>query len=118
MTIQALITKIQTEKPNTFTNTKMLEFVNEIEMEVAHELNEDFVPYENVDSTELLAPDPYSRLYVSYLKSQVDYANEEYPSYQLNADQHVQDYGDFVDWIVREHVAVEHVIPSRFRGVW
>lgn len=118
MTIQALINKVQEEKPNTFTDSKMLSFINEIETEVAHELEEEFAPYANVDSTVLLAPDPYSRLYVSYLKAMVDFANEEYPSYQVNQMQHVQDYGDFVDWIVRENVNVEHVIPSRFRNIF
>lgn len=118
MTIQTLINKVQEEKPNTFGNTKLLSFINEIETEVAHELTEDFVPYENVDDTELIAPDPYSRLYTSYLKAMIDYANEEYASYQLNAEQHAQDYSDFVDWIVREGVNVESVVPSRFRNIF
>lgn len=118
MTIQEAINKVKEEKPNTFTNEKMLSFINEIETEVAHELDEEFEPYETVDSTELLAPNPYSRLYISYLKAMVDFSNEEYPSYQVNQMQHVQDYGDFVDWIVRDKVAVEHVIPSRFRNIF
>lgn len=120
MTIQALINKVQEEKPNTFSDEKLLGFINEIEEDVSEELREEdeFVPYEAVDDTELKAPAPYDRLYVSYLKSQIDYANEEYPSYQLNAEQHVQDFGDFADWVVRTGQAEVNLIPSRFRNVF
>lgn len=118
MTIKGLIDKVSEEKPNTFTNAKLLSFINEIEIEVAEQLCEEFDPYIAVDDTKLLAPAPYDRLYVSYVKAMVDYANEEYASYQLNQAQHVQDFTDFINWVVREHVAVESVMPSRFRGIW
>lgn len=118
MTIQSLINKVKEEKPNTFSDAKLLSFVNEIEVEVAEQLVEDFDPYMAVDTTVLLAPEPYSRLYVSYVKAMVDYANEEYASYQLNQMQHVQDFTDFINWIVREQVAVESVVPSRFRNIF
>ena len=119
MTIQGLINKVQEEKPNTFSNTKMLSFVNEIETDVATQLVVDFTPYLMVDDTELMAPAPYDRLYVSYLKAMVDYANEEYASYQMNQMQHVQDFRDFVDWVVRENKASEeHVLTTRFRNIF
>lgn len=124
MTIQGLITKVQEEKPNTFTNNKILSFINEIETEVAEQLIEDdFMPYTGItdaggNNIVLLAPAPYDRLYVSYVKAMIDYANEEYASYQLNAEQHSQDFRDFVNWVVREHVAVESLVPSRFRNIW
>ena len=118
MTIKGLIDKVKEEKPNTFTDEKLLSFVNEIETDVAEQLIEEFDPYENVDETELLAPAPYDRLYVSYLKAMIDYSNEEYPSYQLNAEQHRQDFTDYINWIVRENKAVENLIPSRFVNIF
>lgn len=117
MTISKLISKVQEEKPNSFTNSKLLEFVNEVEYEVAEQLALDFEPYTSVDTTELLAEEPYSRLYVSYVKAMIDYANEEYASYQLNAEQHTQDFRDFVDWVVRTGQAVEHELPRRVRNI-
>lgn len=119
MTIRALIDKVHTEKPNTFTDEHMLQFVNEIEADVVEELRmKDWEEYtlEDMDE-ELLADSPYDRLYVSYVKAQVDYANEEYPSYQLNAEQHVQDFRDFADWVVRTGQAL-HYIPQRFRNIF
>lgn len=118
MTIKGLIDKVKEEKPNTFTDAKLLSFINEIEMDVAEQLGEDFEPYENADNTTLMCPAPYDRLYVSYVKAMVDYSNEEYASYQMNQMQHVQDFTDFINWTVRENVAVEHVVPSRFRNIW
>ena len=118
MTITNLINKVKEEKPNTFTNTKLLSFINEVEEDVAEQLQQDFEPYESVDDTELLAPAPYDRLYVSYLKAMIDYANEEYPSYQLNAEQHTMDFTDLINWIVRENIIEYSVIPSRFRNIF
>lgn len=119
MTIRELIEKVHTEKPNTFTDEHMLQFVNEVEATVVQELRlKDWEDYtlEDMDE-ELLAEKPYDRLYVSYVKSQVDYANEEYPSYQLNADQYNQDFDDFADWVVRTGQAL-HYIPTRFRNIF
>ena len=118
MTIRALIDKVKEEKPNTFTDAKMLSFINEIEEDVAEQLHVDFEQYTTVDTTELFAPAPYDRLYVSYLKAMVDYANEEYASYQLNAEQHVQDFTDFINYIVRENVVEDEILPSRFRNIF
>ena len=118
MTIRKLIDKVQKEKPNTFTDEHMLLFVNEIEADVAEELRrEDFEEYTLDDmDEELMVGRPYDRLYVSYLKSQVDYANEEYPSYQLNAEQHMIDFKDFADWVVRTGQAFNW-IPTKFRNI-
>ena len=119
MTITGLISKVKEEKPNTFSDAKLLQFINEIETEVAEQLCDDeFEPYSAVANTVLLCPAPYDRLYVSYLKAMVDYANEEYASYQLNQMQHVQDFTDFVNWVVRDKVAVESLVPSRFRNIF
>lgn len=118
MTIRGLIDKVQEEKPNSFSNEKLLSYINEIEEDVADQLHEEFDPYENVDTTELMAPAPYDRLYVSYVKSQIDYANEEYASYQLNAEQHNQDMTDFINWIVRNNIAVNAYHTRRFRHIY
>ena len=117
MTIRQLIDKVQKEKPNTFEDEELLEYINEVEYETAEQLAVGFEPYTEVDSTELLVPEPYSRLYVSYVKSQIDYANEEYASYQLNAEQHTADFRDFVNWVIRTGQAVEHTLPRKVKHI-
>lgn len=120
MTIQKLIDKVQEEKPNTFTDEKIISFVNEIEHEVAEQLCVDFeteyTAEDNMD-TVLLAETPYDRLYVSYVKAMLDFANEEYASYQNNVAQHMQDFRDFVDWVVRTNQALESTFPRQIRNV-
>ena len=120
MTIQELINKVNTEKPNSFPEDKLLQFVNEIEERVSEELREedDFIPYEEIDDEELKVPAPYDKLYVSYLKAQIDYANEEIESYANNQAQHELDFDNFADWVVRTKRAEVVEIPSRFRNIF
>lgn len=105
MTLRDLLNKISKEKPNSFTEAELISFVNEVEAEVAEELHIVNVPAYEDNHTDLdkilLVPSPYDRLYISYVKAMIDYTNEEYDSYANNQAQHVQDYRDFVDWVVR-----------------
>lgn len=119
MTIQSLINKVQEEKPNTFQTNKYLEYITEIEADVADQVNMDIPVYTEDDlNVELIVPAPYDRLYVSYVKAMIDYANEEYASYQLNQMQHVQDFTDFVNWLVRTGQNDRSLIPSRFKNIF
>ena len=119
MTIQSLINKVQEEKPNTFQTNKYLEYITEIEADVADQVNMDIPVYTEDDlDAELIVPAPYDRLYVSYVKAMIDYANEEYASYQLNQMQHVQDFTDFVNWLVRTGQNDRSLIPSRFKNIF
>lgn len=122
MTLRDLINKISEEKPNSFSEAKLISFVNEIEAEVAEELYMDETPvytYEHDEELdrELLVPAPYDRLYISYVKAMIDYSNEEYDSYANNQAQHVQDYRDFVDWVVRTGQAQKENAVRRFRNI-
>ena len=122
MTINTLLEKIKDEKPNSFGDERLIAFINEIEVEVAEQLKMDNIPVYTTDdmATALIAPAPYDKLYVSYVKAMIDYANEEYASYENNQMQHVQDFRDFVDWIVRtKQVDAEtNKWTSRFRNVF
>lgn len=125
MTIRDLLNRIEKEKPNSFTEADLIAFLNEVEAQVADELRikEADVPVyeyghdEDLDNI-LLVPAPYDVLYISYLKAKIDYANEEYDSYTNNQAQHVQDYKDFVDWVVREKKTTEACRTTRFMNVW
>lgn len=119
MTIQRLLDKVNEEVPNTFTEEKLISFVNEVESDVSEQLCVDFETEYTVDDmeTELLAPAPYDRLYVSYLKAMIDYSNQEYASYSNNVAQHTQDFRDFVDWVIRTGRATESVFPNKIINI-
>lgn len=121
MTLRDLLNKISDEKPNSFSEAKLISFVNEVEAEVAEELHLEDVPvytdnHVDLDET-LLVHAPYDRLYISYVKAMIDYTNEEYESYANNQAQHVQDYRDFVDWVVRTGQAARNNAVTRFRNI-
>lgn len=123
MTIAELLSKINDEKPNSFGDARLISFINEVEADVAEQLIIDPAPVYNVDtdrSTSLLADAPYDRLYVSYVKAMVDYANEEYASYQNNQVQHTQDFRDFIDYIVRNGLVADEddPMPKRYTGIY
>lgn len=120
MTIKSLIELIQEEKPNTFSNEKLVAYINDIELEVAEEFGQEIRPYtwEDDQDTELLALPPNDRLYVSFLKAKIDYANEEYESYSNNSAQHIQDFQDFVDWVVKHGKYYEARPVTRFKNIF
>ena len=103
MKLSELITRVKTEKPNAFSNDALVAYVNQIEAEVAEQMDATFTPYDYAADAEedLLAPPPYDRLYISYLKGQIDMANDELDSYENYAAQHTADFRDFTDWTVR-----------------
>ena len=119
MTIRDLLNKISKEKPNSFTEADLISFVNEIEADVAEQLNMSEAPAYDDNHMDLdmplLAPAPYDRLYVSYVKAMIDFSNEEYASYQLNQEQHVQDFRDFLDWAIRTGQVVRSNAVTRFK---
>lgn len=117
MTITELLSLVKEEKPNAFKTSKLLEIVTRIEAEVADQLQTDRPIYTDEDmDVELLVPAPYSNLYISYVKAQIDKANEEIESYENNRAQHDQDFRDFVDWAVRERRAYRQPV-TRFRNI-
>ena len=119
MTIRDLLNRIEKEKPNGFTEADLIAFLNEVEAQAADELHIEDVPVYEDNHTDLdevlLVPAPYDVLYISYLKAKIDYANEEYDSYTNNQAQHVQDYKDFVDWVVRTGRAENTNAVRRFK---
>lgn len=121
MTIRDLLTKINKEKPSSFTDADLIAFINEVEAEAAAQLNLSETPAYDDNHTDLdedlLVPAPYDKMYVSYVKAQIDYATEEYDSYSNNQAQHVQDFQDFADWVVRTGQAANNMKPRRFKHV-
>lgn len=121
MKLSQLIAKVKEEKPTSLTNDKLTSFVNEVEADVQEQLGisaeEQMVySYDRDKDTELLVKSPYDRLYVSYLKAQMDYANEEYESYENNQAQHISDFREYVDMLIRSGKA--RTSPRRFKNIF
>lgn len=121
MKLAQVIEQVNEEKPNSFKPEKLTSFINEVEADVQVQLRipEDeriTYDYKEDGNRELLAKPPYDRLYKSYLKAMIDYSNEEYASYENNQAQHVADFREFTDSVVRSGRAQS--IPTRFKNIW
>ena len=86
MKVSEAIQQVKIEKPNGYSDTHCTVFLNEIEAIIQEFLgipSEERVKYKWEDSQqqELIVPEPYSAIYISYLKAKIDYAQEEYESY-------------------------------------
>lgn len=119
MTLAELIAQVNEVKPNSFGNSKLTEFVNELEADVVDFLDEgsgrtNWTPYvySTHNSRELVVKPPYDRLYKYYLMAKIDYALEEYQSYTNNQEQFASDFADYKDYAVRNGL-VSVRLPGR-----
>lgn len=97
MTIREAIDKLDAMHPNSFSESKKVQWLNQVESEIyksiilTHEkvLNPDGTPKYNFTgytdatpkTTELIAEAPYDDLYVYYMEAQIDYADKETARY-------------------------------------
>lgn len=121
MKLSEAIERVKVEKPHSFSDDHCTMFINDIEAQVQEYLGysaDERIKYEweKDGSKELVAPAPYDRLYISWLKAKIDYSNEEYESYANNQEQFNADLAEFKAWAMREGEAES---PSlRFRNWW
>lgn len=107
MKLLSAIERVMLEKPNAFSESQLVVFINECEAMVQEFLGVDFeerIEYDwSYDKEEdLIAPSPYDAIYISFLKAKIDYVNEEYESYANNQAMHEDDMEKFKAWAIRE----------------
>jgi len=108
MKLLSAIERVMLEKPNAFSESQLVVFINECEAIVQEFLGVDFeerIEYDwSYDREEdLIAPSPYDVIYISFLKAKIDYVNEEYESYANNQAMHEDDMEKFKAWAIREN---------------
>ena len=114
MKILEAITKIDTLKPNSYTQDEKIKWLSTLdgiiksEIIDTHEGGEGtvFKGYESDTSldTELLVPSPYCDLYIRYLEAQIDYANAEYGKYNNSMSMYNSAYSSFERYYNRTHM--------------
>lgn len=91
MTIGKAIMRINTLKPNTYTDNEKIDWLSSLDHMVkrtvidTHEDGEEVI-FDGYDTgtpadTELLIPSPYDDCYINWLESRIDYFNGEYAHY-------------------------------------
>ncbi|MDO4486034.1 MAG: hypothetical protein Q4C46_05490 [Bacillota bacterium] len=122
MKLSEVIEQVKKEKPNSFGAVHCTLFISEVESMVQEFLkipSDERIKYiwERDGNRELVAPDPYSALYISYLKGRIDYSNEEYQSYANNQAQFIEDFNEFKSYAVREG-KIRRTRESRIMNWW
>lgn len=95
MTILEVINRVDTTKPNSYTQTEKVDWLSTIDGIIKKEIIdtheggetvifEGYTPDTSLD-TELLVPAPYDDIYIRWLESRIDYANGEYNKYNNSA---------------------------------
>lgn len=110
MKLEQLLNDVKKEKPTSLTSEHLTARVNMVEASVQDFLEvpaAERVMYEWPDNGQetLIVEEPYSRLYVSYLKACIDYANEELQSYGNNQAQFESDWAEWVAYKQRHGTA-------------
>ena len=115
MTIEQAIAKIDSLKPNTYTDMDKLEWLNELDGRIKAEIvdtheDEDEVFYfgynEDTDPeiTTLIVPSPYDDMYIKWLEAKIDYANNEYAKYNNSSTAFNNAYQAFERYYNRQHM--------------
>lgn len=122
MKLSEAIEQVKREKPHSFGMDHCTLFINEAEASVQEYLGVPEDERKKYDWKEdgnavLIAPEPYSALYLSWLKAKIDYVNEEYESYATNQAQFESDFAEFAAWAVREK-KVRKALPVKIRNWW
>lgn len=115
MTIGEAIAAVQAIKPNRIEREQMVRWLDEVDNTVFRELVKthrfggdlvfdgyDPADESGADGVVLLAPEPYSRMYIYFLCAQIDMQNQEFDLYQNNAALYNGAYKDYADYYNRQ----------------
>ena len=114
MTILEAIHKIDTVKPNSYTQPEQIKWLSSLdgiiksEIIDTHEGGEDVV-FEGYDDgtdlgTVLLVPAPYDDIYIRWLEARIDYAMGEYGKYNNSVVAYNDAYALFQNYYNRKHM--------------
>lgn len=114
MKILEAITKIDTLKPNSYSQTEKIKWLSTLDGTIKNEIIDTheggegivFNGYDDKTSldTELLVPSPYCDVYLRYLEAQIDYANAEYGKYNNAMAMYNSAYSNFERYYNRTHL--------------
>lgn len=114
MTLIEAITRIDTLKPNTYTQQEKIKWLSTLDGLIKNEIidtheggeNISFAGYdENTNiATELLVPAPYDDIYIRWLETRIDYTNGEYTRYNNGVAAYNDAYSEFSKYYNRTHM--------------
>lgn len=118
MTLSQAIAKADFSKPNIIPTVEKIDWINAVEQNIKSEIidcrvDADGVKYDGYNeamlSRELIAPAPYSEMYVKYLEAQIDYRNDEIASYNNAMSIYNTLLGEFRNYYNKRHITSKSI---------
>lgn len=116
MTLMDAIYRIDTIKPNGYSQEEKIKWLSALDGTIkaeiidTHEGGEGVVfggyNENTVLTTEMLVPHPYDELYIRWLETQIDYANGEYGKYNNSITMYNKAYSAFENYYNRTHLPI------------
>ncbi len=117
MTIAQAIAQSSALKPGLFSDSDKTAWLSQLDGQIDAEIirthegapETAFAPYtqETDPGTQLLIPDPYSKLYVSYLCAQMDFYSAEYARFNNTQRRFELDFREAADWYNRTRLPLK-----------
>ena len=114
MTIIEAINRIDSLKPNNYTQDDKVAWLSKIDGIIKEKVIDthdggEHIVFNGYDpntptSTELLVPAPYDDMYVRWLEAQIDYANGEYGKYNNSMTMYNSAYAEYGTYYNRHHM--------------
>ena len=114
MTIAQALSQSSAWKPGPFTGADKTAWLSQLDGQIDAELirthegapEEEFAPYtaETDADTELIAPAPYDKMYVTFLMAQMDFYAADYDKFNNMQRRFEAEYQEFASWYNRRHM--------------
>lgn len=120
MTAEYIIERVRSVKPNVYSDTQLLDWIDEVEADIYGVLNahsDSGGEYGGLESItdKLLLDKVYQNIYIFYLYAQIDYANAEINLYNNDVSIYSQLLDEFAKKHRRENVPKKNtVITTEF----
>ena len=119
MTIAEAISAVNAQKHNTINQATLIEWLSYLEGQIHSEITDPGSTFSgfksDVDtSTELSAPHPYDEVYIMYLISKIDLANQEIARYQNSRILFNNAYEQLRNYWTRTHMPGQQVTHFKF----
>ena len=114
MKIIEAISRLDSQKHNTFSQSDKVEWLSRLDSMVKKHIIDthegaDEVTFTGYDGTtdlqtELLIPEPFDEVYLRWMEAQIDYANGEYNKYNQSIQMYMTAYDGYANYYNRNHM--------------
>jgi len=117
MKLNEIITTVQNMRPSEFSAEQLTDFLNEVEnaaidrvfnMAIGGNVPPVKYDYNNDAEKELMIPDQFSGVYLTYLFAKIDFFNAEPDRYNMDAAAYESEWHEFASWYRRNNMPKEH----------